>query len=376
MALTIRQGRPGEWQEILGVSHAAFDRPDTYFPDGWPHTYPGPHAAGWFVVCEEAGRIIGLINQTPVTMDVGGALLKAAGIGGVCVLKEARGRGIMSAMLTASNHQQKEAGTALGFLDGDRTRYRRHGYEIAGHALNARVPAKYLGDVDPVPLRRLRLADARAILRCHTRASMTVRRTEEWQTLLLRRRQYAAWGNRTGPLKAYLVASKAASDRIVEIVGDRRMLPGLLKGYLRRHTLDGASVALVPGYSPHVELAGKAAGTSAGVPLQINIFDFGRFLRETAKPLGDGFRRFGITRRVRVRHTGEHVSFDLELRRPGALSIAPAKGSRKPDLALDAAEWVRTFFPPPGGPMVRGRHDERLLAALRLPLAFSSWDSV
>ena len=376
MALTIRQGRPGEWQEILDVSHASFGKPDTYFPGGWPHTYPSPRAAEWFIVCEEAGRIVGLINQTPVTVDVGGALLKSVGIGGVCVLKEARGRGIMSAMLTASNNWQRETGTVLGFLGGDRARYRRYGYEIAGQAVDASVPANYLVDVETVPLRRLRLPDARDILRCHRRASMFVRRTEEWQRLLLRRKQYVAWGNRSGPLRAYLAASKAAPQRVAELVGDRRLLIGLLKGYLRRHKLSGASVALVPGYMPHVEVAENAAGTSACVPFQVNIFDLGRFLRETAKPLGDGFRLCGITWPVRVMYTGERASFDLELRRSGALSVAPAKKGRKPDLALDAAEWVRTFFPPPGGPMVGTAHQERLLAAFRLPLAFSAWDSV
>ncbi len=377
MALRVRKGRPAEWQEILDVSHAAFGKEATYFPHGWPHTYPNPQAAEWFVVCEDAGRIVGIINATPVTVNVGGVRLKAVGIGGVGVLESARMRGAMSAMLKASNAEQRAAGTVLGFLGGARIRYRRYGFELAGQTVTATVHRDQLADVDPVPLRRLRTADAKDILRLHCKAPMFVPRDERWQTLLLRRRNFVAWGNKSGPLRAYLVTPNGAAGSVCELIGDARLLPGLLRTWMGRHKLGNVGFTCIPDYGPHVGLARDAAWLQETPAEQVGIYDFGRFLAQTAKPLGERFRQFGIADVVRVAHTGERTAFDLRPKRSGGLSVTPATGRRKPDLSLDPAGWVRVFFPPPGGPMLKREVDDRLLAAaFALRLNFSGWDSV
>lgn len=376
MAFQVRKGRPAEWQEILDVSHAAFGRDKMFFPHNWPHTYPDKTAAERFVVCEDAGRIVGTIDQTPVTVDVCGVRLKAVGIGGVGVLEHTRLRGVMSAMLKASNAEQREAGTVLGFLGGERVRYRRYGFELAGRTTTATVHQDQLADASPVPMRRLRVADAKDILRLHRKAPMFISRDERWQTLLLRRKSYVAWGNKSGPLRAYLVSPKNAPGSVCELIGDARLLPGLLKAWTKRHKLDRVGFTFVPGYAPHAELARDAAWLQATPATQVGICDFGRFLTQLAEPLGDRFRQFGITGVIRVAHTGEKTAFDLKLKRSGSLSVTPAAGGRKPDLSLDAAEWVRTFFPPPGGPMLKSKPDARLAAALALPMNFAMWDSV
>ena len=406
MAFQIRQGRPADWQEILDVSRAAFSAPSRYFPRGWPHTYPGPRAAERFVVCEEAGRILGVINQTPVPLRIAGVRLNAVGIGGVATLKKHRGRGVMSAMLNASNACQRDAGTCLGFLWGERERYRRYGYEIAGSGLTANFGPKQFADVEPVPLRKLTQKDAPDILRLYRRSTLVVDRTEPWQRLLLRRATFAAYGNRSGPLKAYLVSGRKYRQNIHELIGNAKLLPGLLKAHRLRNSLNEVALSWVTGYRAHLELGRAAASVRADVLTQINIFDFGRFLEKLAAPLGEGFRRSGITGPVRVVHAGERAAFDLALRPTGELLVTRAKPGGKADLALDAAGkrdlapdaagnadlapdaagkadlvldapgWVRTFFPPPGGLMLEEKADYRLLAALRLPLAMSAWDSL
>ena len=376
MTLHVRTGRPDEWQEILDVSHAAFGRGPTFFPRGWPHTYPDKTAAEWFVVCEEAGKIVGTINQTPVTVDVCGVRLKAAGLGGVGVLESARLRGAMSAMLKVSNAEQRERGTVLGFLDGPRLRYRRFGFERAGQAVTALLPFGHLAEVEPVPLRRLRIADAADVLRLCRKARFFVRRDRVWQERLLRRWGFIAWGNKSGPLRAYLVADREKPDRIHELIGSAQMLPGLLRSHAARHKLEGIRVRWIPRYRPHVKLGRIAEGLEAAPAEQVGIYDFGRFLTQLAKPLGERFGQFGITDVVRVAHTGEKTALDLKLKRSGALSVTPATGNRKPDLSLNAAEWVRTFFPPPGGAMPKSKPDARLAAALALPMNFGGWDSV
>ena len=376
MALSVRTGRPAEWQEILDVSHAAFGRDKTFFPHNWPHTYPDKTAAEWFVVCEDAGKIVGTINQTPVTVDVCGVHLKAVGIGGVGVLKSARLRGAMSAMLKASNATQREVGTVLGFLGGERIRYRRYGFEFAGKTVTATSYPGQLASADPVPLRRLRVADAKDILRLHRKVPMFIRRDDDWQRQLLRRWGFVAWGSKSGPLRAYLVADREKPHRIHELIGSAQMLPGLLKSWMKRHKLDSVRFTFIPGYAPHAKLARDAAWLQDSPGEQIGIYDFGRFLTQLAGPLGERFRQFAITDVVRVAHTGEKTAFDLKLKRSGVLSVTPAAGSRKPTLSLDAAEWVRTFFPPPGGPMPKSKPAARLIAAFALPMNFGGWDSV
>ncbi len=312
MALRVRTGRPDEWQEILDVSHAAFGRDKTFFPHNWPHTYPDKTAAEWFVVCEDAGKIVGTINQTPVTVDVCGVRLKAVGIGGVGVLESAR----------------------------------------------------------------LRVADAKDILKLYRKAPMFISRDESWQALLLRRRSYVACGNKSGPLRAYLVTPKGMPGSVCELIGDARLLPGLLKSWMKRHKLGQVGITFIPGYAPHAALARDAAWLQDSPAEQVGIYDFGRFLTQLANPLGERFRQFAIIGVVRVAHTGEKTAFDLKLKRSGTLSVTPATGNRKPALSLDAAGWVRTFFPPPGGQTPKSQPDARLAAAFALPMNFSGWDSV
>ncbi len=376
MTLQVRQGRPAEWKEILAVSQAAFNVDHTYFPKGWPHTYPDPSAAEWFVVCVDEGKIIGVINQTPVALRIAGVRLKAVGIGGVGVLPEARKRGAMSAMLRASNAWQNQAGTVLGFLGGERIRYRRYGYELAGERVTAMITHKQLADAEPVRMRRLTRKDAAGVLRLYRRSPLWVDRDAVWQERLLRRSGFVAYGNASGLLRAYLVIGKGAPQGVHELVGEARLLPGLLNAHLRRWKLGSIQCAWIPEYAPHVELGRNAGWMSSNAAQQVRVFDFERFLRQMAGPLGAGFRRLGVSGAVRVRHRDEGTSFDLALNRTGVLSVAPAQGKGKPDVAMDAAGWVRTFFPPPGGPMPAPRADARLLAAMALPLNFSAWDSL
>ena len=376
MTLHVRQGSPAEWKEILAASHTAFNVDRTYFPKGWPHTYPDPGAAEWFVVCEDAGRIIGVINQTPVALRIAGVRLKAVGIGGVGVLPDARKHGAMSAMLRASNAWQNHAGTVLGFLGGERIRYRRYGYELAGQRVTAMITHKQLADAKPVRMRRLTRKDAAGVLRLYRRSPLWVGRDVVWQERLLRRSNFVAYGNASGPLRAYLVIGKGAPQGVHELVGEAHLLPGLLKAHLHRWKLGSIQCAWIPEYAPHAELGRNAGWMSSNAAQQVRLFDFGRFLRQMAGPLGAGFRRFRVAGAVRVRHRDEGTCFDLTLDRTGVLSVAPAQGKGRPDLAMDAAGWVRTFFPPPGGPMLPHRADARLLAAMALPLNFSAWDSL
>ena len=369
MELVIRKGRAQDWDAILAVAHSAFKTCDGYFPRSWPHTYPG-RCASRFVVCEDAGRIIGVINQTPCVLSVCGQKLKTAGIGSVGVLESERKRGIMSAMLKFSDEWQRRAGTDLGILGGDRLRYRNYGYEFGGAIVASNVGERQLGHVAPVKLRKLTGHDSAAVLRIYRRTPYALARTPLWQKLLIRSDRFTAFGNAGGALRAYFVVE--GKDKVVEMAGATPLLPGMLRSHMLKAQVSGLSCHAVPGYAPHGDML-LSGNPSATAHVHFRIFDFGAFLEKMAGPLCERLARFGVKRPVRLVETESESGFDL-LARGGRQKLKRA-GTGGADIALDSASWVRVFFPPPGGP-VAGDIDEVLLRALELPVHISYWDFV
>jgi len=103
-----------------------------------------------------------------------------AGVGGVKVAPEARGRGVGRAMMTALLREMAERGYALSVLYPATARiYRSLGWELAGGNYRAEVPGRTLGallgpDLGPVEVRRATPEDAEAVIAVlgavHTRA--------------------------------------------------------------------------------------------------------------------------------------------------------------------------------------------------------------
>lgn len=376
MSLILRRGKPADLKQILRVSDVAFRKQRNWFSRYYPHAYPGPAATRCFVVCEDRGRIVGLINQTPMVLRIGGARLQVVGIGGVATLPECRGHGVMSKLLKFSNAWQQEAGTHAGILWGARQRYRRYGYEHAGTQYNIHIDLKVLPDLKAVPLRRLTVKDAGVLRRLSSLSDSSVQRDQRWQKLLLQRLGYKAYGNKQGRLRAYLVTPRDQPGEIIELIGDPQFLPGIVKAQMQRHRLQNLSFPHLPGNRASCQLALEASRLTAGCATQLNIFDFGHFLTALRGELGKNFRRYGIKKRVCLTHREEGRRFALQPRATGGLTVKELKPKGGADLALDQAGWVRVFFPPPGGSMLSGKADHRLLAALQLPLIISRWETV
>lgn len=374
MSLQTRPGRPGEWQEILDLSHTAFGTDADYFPNRYPHAYPGAEAAENFIVCEDGGELLGVVNQTPVTLRVGAARLQAAGIGGVCTLPQARGRGVMSAMLRASRELQRRRGTHVGFLWGYRERYRRYGFERAGRQLNAHLERKDLAAADARPLRRLERGEADALLPLVGRLRASVQRERAWLAALLQREQFAVWVTGTPPA-AYLVCPAGApAGPQCELGGDPDALPGLLKAHLEAHSLDAAGILLCPGTPGHDALATVAESASLHPATQVAIYDFPRFLAAVVGELAPALRRRGAGP-LTLHHRGEGATVELRPAGEGAAAVQTVDaGPDEADLALSGPQWVQAFFPSPVTAAAPVVPEPRLAAALALPLVLPPWD--
>lgn len=383
MALRFRTGNRGEWAQILRVTETAFAAKRSHFTRIYPHAYPGPEAAGRFVVCEEDGRILGAVNRTVYPLRLGSRRVAAVGIGGVCTLPEARGRGVMSGMLRLAEELGRKEGTILGVLWGDRLRYRRYGYEIAGSQSTLALTPRYLAGASAVKLRRLGMEDAAGILRLWRSSPASVDRSLAWQERLLRRSIYRAWGNAEGGLRVYLMALHEHPELLADLGGDPHLAAGAILSYMKGRRLERVEARAVRTDGAWSVLARSAVSVSQGHAGYVAIYDFGRFLEAVAPLLAQRFSAYGARLPVRLIHRGEKRAWDLADRgttlavqalpdtaRNNALAASSAR------LDLDGPAWVRVFFPPPGGPQLDGDPDPRLLSALRLPLRIPPCETV
>lgn len=80
----------------------------------------------------ERGQIAALVGVFPIDWRVGKVSLKVAGIGGVGVHPDFRGRGLMKRLMNHAVDTIGEQGYDLSYLGGRRQRYAYFGYEVAG----------------------------------------------------------------------------------------------------------------------------------------------------------------------------------------------------------------------------------------------------
>lgn len=81
---------------------------------------------------KEEGRIKALIDVLPMTLRMGEESLKVGYIGTVSVHPKARGKRYMITLMDEVEKQQREEGTDILILDGNRHRYQHYGFEKAG----------------------------------------------------------------------------------------------------------------------------------------------------------------------------------------------------------------------------------------------------
>lgn len=276
MAFVIRNEKPGDWPSLLQVMSSAFGYPLQWWGEHYPLLYDESRKNDLrHLVAEEEGKIIGSLGIYPDVVRIGGARLKNGGLGGVATLPEARGRGVMSALLEEANRQMICNGVDISLLGGDRLRYARYGWEPAGYARNLQISANYLrgSGVKSLPVRRHRGADAEQIQKTYSRCRWgSVRPSDQFFGRLVRgdvqvfctgqdrKFVYAAGSLRTDALTVH------------EILGDVASMPGLLLGMMERMRVNSAAVR-VPDFPNPVRdvLFQFAAGHSQSPVRQLQV---------------------------------------------------------------------------------------------------------
>jgi predicted acetyltransferase len=165
---------------------------------------PGAERDAWIAGAEpdtllaafDRGRMVGGLRVIPLGQWFGGRCLTMAGIAGVVVAPEARGRGVASRLLARALADQHELGTHVSSLHPATTRlYRAAGWEIAGDFATYRVETRSLARLprgEPERLRRLSREDWPWAQECHARAAALhtgwVHRSPAWWEVLAEQR--------------------------------------------------------------------------------------------------------------------------------------------------------------------------------------------
>jgi len=154
----IRRAEMSDRDELVSVLNSAFSRDETRsfdFLSFLPNAFT-PERIGDHLVRVEGGRILGCVGLYPYEVRVGGVSFRAAGVGQVGTLREARGRGVMTSLLRQACLDADAAGYDFCWLGGDRIRYGRHGWATGGVRMRFWFPRRFLPEPpDEAGVRRL-----------------------------------------------------------------------------------------------------------------------------------------------------------------------------------------------------------------------------
>ena len=83
----------------------------------------------------DGSRLGAIVGVFPINWRVGDITLRVAGIGGVSVHPESRGKGFMKVLMNHAVQEMRREGYDMSYLGGRRQRYAYFGYEVAGAAV-------------------------------------------------------------------------------------------------------------------------------------------------------------------------------------------------------------------------------------------------
>ena len=129
----VRDAAPDDLDAVLDVRTRAFGAAGEAFREPWYETQRQMIAARRALVISDGDRVLAYARALPMRQWWGGRTLPMAGIAGVVVAPEQRGRGLGSVLMRAVLDRSVELGDAVSVLyPATVPVYRRLGWEVAG----------------------------------------------------------------------------------------------------------------------------------------------------------------------------------------------------------------------------------------------------
>lgn len=312
----------------------------------YPHVYRDEAAyARRLLIVRDAGAIVGCMAVHPLTVRLGAARVRAAGVGIVGTHPDRRGEGIMTRMLEAAIARMDRAGCALSVLGGDRQRYGHFGWENGGVRTVFHVTARSLGVPSPAE-RRLRLeripqtADVALCRRIHRLAAARPyavdRGLGDIHPLLVRDGK-EAWTCRDGRRFAYVVAGGPQRrprpyESVHEFGGDADLALAMIRRLLPR--AERAQLSVIAGPDQVGLLQGVSATWYSMCDGMVNILSLPRLLLQLRPELARRAAARGLAASYRFELDGGAAAGDLDL----------GGGGSRHRVRLDRHELVSLFF--------------------------------
>ncbi|GAB4188609.1 MAG: hypothetical protein Kow00105_03180 [Phycisphaeraceae bacterium] len=134
MSTTIIRLEAGDFDEAMTFLNQVFGehRPHD-FANMLPSIYqPTDESMRCNYAVRDGGRLGAIVGVFPIRWQVGRQVLRIAGVGGVSVHPDSRGKGYMKLLMNHAIGEMRREGYDLSYLGGRRQRYAYFGYEVAG----------------------------------------------------------------------------------------------------------------------------------------------------------------------------------------------------------------------------------------------------
>jgi len=229
-----------DYSELLDVFNDSFEygRESNWFQRFMTHCTPGPDIAnteevGHHLVCKLDGNIVGGLGVYPfdwdvVTSDGNPFTVKGYKIGQVSCLKQYRGRGVMSALMKKAAEDMWEQNRFLGYLNGDKSRYKHFGYGFGGETLvfsiNRRLLEERTKGVE-VSVKQV-IDDITDINAAYETLPSRAQRSEHYWKRQLLREDVVWYTGESKHGKAYLALQ--GKDNVCEIYGEENTAAAIL----------------------------------------------------------------------------------------------------------------------------------------------------
>jgi predicted GNAT family acetyltransferase len=328
----------------------------SYSPTNFERLLPGFFAEKNFMsgsnfMARENGKIVANVSSFPATHKVLDEQFKVCSISCVAVHNRARSKGYMKDLMEMAVNDQKESGTALSFLLGNRKRYEYFGYTPCGVRLNytctkTNIRHHLAGKPEPgIQLKEIKPGRGSSydevFQRYHGGKAYILRPRKRFNEVM------GTWKNKTIGIYqddsciGYLSASedyKSINDFNIEDAG---LISDVVAAYLNQFNRHEVSVDVYPF---ETALSGKLSEFAESADISaaqcFNVLDYpavlGAFLKlkcETS-PMPDGSFTVGI------QDVG-NVTLSIKNNNPTVIL-----SKREPDLVCTHLQAMKLFFSP------------------------------
>ncbi len=126
--IRVRSEQPADGDRVFSIQEAAFDRRDEAELVAVLRASADPQLS---LVAERAGRVVGHVFFSPVSIESGTEAPACAGLAPVAVHPAQQGRGVGSALIRTGLERCSELGWGAVFLVGNPAYYSRFGFVLA-----------------------------------------------------------------------------------------------------------------------------------------------------------------------------------------------------------------------------------------------------